>query len=62
MELVSTHIVLNDDIGVRGNLYGGKLMAWIDDASSAYAREGIKSEHSDSESVGMPFSEAFEAQ
>ena len=43
MELVSTHIVLNDDIGVRGNLYGGKLMAWIDDASSAYAREVIKS-------------------
>ena len=42
MQLVSTHIVLNDDIGVRGNLYGGKLMAWIDDASSAYAREVIK--------------------
>ena len=27
------------DIGVHGNLFGGTLMAWIDEAAAAYATE-----------------------
>jgi acyl-CoA hydrolase len=30
MELVSTHPVLIPDAGFNGNLFGGKLLSWID--------------------------------
>jgi len=37
MELISTHIVKTSDIGFHGNLFGGKLMAWIDASAAAFA-------------------------
>ena len=37
MELISTHIVKTSDIGFHGNLFGGKLMAWIDASAAALA-------------------------
>lgn len=39
MELISTHTVMTADIGVNENLFGGRLMAWIDEAAAAYAKE-----------------------
>lgn len=39
MDLISTHTVMTSDIGVNGNLFGGRLMAWIDEAAAAYAKE-----------------------
>ena len=39
MELISTHIVKKSDIGFHGNLFGGKLMAWIDAAAAAFAAQ-----------------------
>jgi acyl-CoA thioesterase YciA len=39
MHLVTKKIVMEKDIGVQGNLFGGTLMAWIDEAAAAYATE-----------------------
>ncbi len=37
MQLITTHICMVKDIGVHGNLFGGIMMAWIDEAASAMA-------------------------
>jgi acyl-CoA thioesterase YciA len=39
MELISTHLVKKSDLGTHQNLFGGKLMAWIDAAAAAYAMQ-----------------------
>lgn len=39
MTLLATHPVKKSDLGFHGNLFGGKLMAWIDAAAAAYAME-----------------------
>jgi acyl-CoA thioesterase YciA len=39
MNLVTKKIVMTKDIGVHGNLFGGTLMAWIDEAAAAFATE-----------------------
>ena len=40
MELISTHPVKKSDLGFHGNLFGGKLLAWVDAAGAAYASQG----------------------
>ena len=37
MELITTRICMVKDIGVHGNLFGGIMMSWIDEAASAMA-------------------------
>ncbi len=39
MNLVTKKIVMAKDIGIHGNLFGGILMAWLDEAAAAYATE-----------------------
>ncbi len=39
MHLVTKKIVMAMDIGIHGNLFGGILMAWLDEAAAAYATE-----------------------
>lgn len=39
MNLINTHPIKKSDLGFHGNLFGGKLMAWIDAAAAAYAME-----------------------
>jgi len=39
MQLITTHPVKKSDLGFHGNLFGGKLLAWIDAAAAAYASE-----------------------
>lgn len=39
MQLISTHLVKKSDLGFHSNLFGGKLMAWIDAGAAAYAME-----------------------
>jgi acyl-CoA hydrolase len=36
-DLVSTHHVLALNIGVAGTLFGGMLLAWVDEAAALYA-------------------------
>lgn len=42
MELINKKICMGRDIGVHGNVFGGILMAWIDEAAGAYASEYCK--------------------
>jgi acyl-CoA thioesterase YciA len=39
MNLVTKKIVMSKDIGIHGNLFGGILMAWLDEAAAAFASE-----------------------
>lgn len=42
MELITTHICKGMDIGIHGNMFGGIMMALIDDASAAFAMQICK--------------------
>jgi acyl-CoA thioesterase YciA len=39
MILLNTHPIKKSDLGFHGNLFGGKLMAWIDAAGAHYSME-----------------------
>lgn len=39
MELLNTHPIKKSDLGFHGNLFGGKLLAWLDAAAVAYAMQ-----------------------
>jgi len=36
MELISTHVCKISDVGFHGNLFGGQMLAWLDEAAAAY--------------------------
>jgi acyl-CoA thioesterase YciA len=39
MDLISTHICKGKDMGVHGNMFGGTMLAWLDEAGGAYASQ-----------------------
>ena len=39
MEHITTHPIKKSDLGFHGNLFGGKLLAWLDAAAAGYAAE-----------------------
>lgn len=39
MELITTHPIKKSDLGFHANLFGGKLLAWLDAAAAAFAME-----------------------
>jgi len=39
MQLISTHPIKKADLGFHANLFGGKLLVWLDAAGAAYAME-----------------------
>tara|TARA_Y100000310_G_C20545066_1_gene745170 strand:- start:615 stop:1085 length:471 start_codon:yes stop_codon:yes gene_type:complete len=43
MELISTHICKGKNVGVHGNLFGGTMLSWLDEAGGAYASQSIDS-------------------
>lgn len=45
MDLLVTHPVKKSDLGFHGNLFGGKLLAWVDAALAAYAMEKCHSQN-----------------
>ena len=45
MQIISTHPVKKLDLGFHGNLFGGKLLSWIDAAVAAYAMERCHSKN-----------------
>jgi len=40
--LITRHICFTRDIGVNGNLFGGKLLEWVDEAAAIHASLIIK--------------------
>ena len=39
MKYVTQHPIKKSDLGFHGNLFGGKLLAWLDAAAASYASE-----------------------
>lgn len=39
MELISTHPIKKSDLGFHQNLFGGKLLAWLDASAAAYSMQ-----------------------
>jgi len=39
MELISQHICKGQNIGVHGNLFGGVMLGWLDEAGAAFAAQ-----------------------
>ena len=39
MDLVATHLVKKSDLGFHSNLFGGKILSWIDIAAAAYCMQ-----------------------
>ncbi len=39
MDLISTHPIKKSDLGFHQNLFGGKLLAWLDASAAAYAMQ-----------------------
>ena len=42
MDLLATHPIKKSDLGFHGNLFGGKLLSWLDAAIAAYAMEKMR--------------------
>jgi len=39
MEFLNSHPIKKSDLGFHGNLFGGKLLAWIDAAAAGFAMQ-----------------------
>jgi acyl-CoA thioesterase YciA len=39
MELISTHICKTSNVGYHGNLFGGTMLSWLDEAGAIFACE-----------------------
>ena len=39
MELISTYYCTASQVGYHGNLFGGRMLAWLDEAGAAYAAQ-----------------------
>mgnify|MGYP003625432242 FL=1 len=39
MRYITQHPIKKSDLGFHGNLFGGKLLAWLDAAAASYASE-----------------------
>jgi acyl-CoA thioesterase YciA len=39
MELLNTHPIKKSDLGFHGNLFGGKLLSWIDSSAAGYSMQ-----------------------
>lgn len=38
-ELLTTHLCMTKDIGVHGNLFGGNMLSWLDEAAAGMASQ-----------------------
>jgi acyl-CoA thioesterase YciA len=43
MELITSRVVKESDLGTHGNLFGGKLLAWLDEAGGVLAAQIVDS-------------------
>ena len=41
--MIATHGIMKSDLGLHSNLFGGRLLAWLDAAAAAYAMEYCES-------------------
>jgi acyl-CoA thioesterase YciA len=43
MKLISSHVCMTKDVGFHGNLFGGHMLAWLDEAGACLAAETCES-------------------
>jgi acyl-CoA thioesterase YciA len=43
MELITQHMCLEKDVGIHGNLFGGIMMAWLDESAAILACQYARS-------------------
>jgi len=43
MELITSKLVKESDLGTHGNLFGGKLLSWLDEAGGVLASQVVDS-------------------
>jgi len=43
MELITSRVVKESDLGTHGNLFGGKLLAWLDESGGVLAAQVVDS-------------------
>jgi acyl-CoA thioesterase YciA len=43
MELITSRVVKESDLGTHGNLFGGKLLSWLDEAGGVLAAQVVDS-------------------
>ena len=39
MELISTHVCKGQNIGIHGNLFGGVMLSWLDEAGAVFSAQ-----------------------
>ena len=39
MKLIATHVCKTQNVGFHGNLFGGVMLSWLDEAGAAFAAE-----------------------
>ena len=39
MKLISSHVCMTKDVGFHGNLFGGLMLSWLDEAGATLAAE-----------------------
>ena len=62
MELISTHFVKTQDVGYHGNLFGGVMLAWLDEAAAAFAAQVADSPRMVTKHIaGLTFEKTSEA-
>ena len=37
MKLISSHVCMTKDVGFHGNLFGGLMLSWLDEAGATLA-------------------------
>jgi acyl-CoA thioesterase YciA len=45
MPKVTSKLCMQKDLGVNGNLFGGNMMAWVDEAAAIYAHQTTMEKH-----------------
>jgi acyl-CoA thioesterase YciA len=45
MRLISTKICKTSDIGINNNLFGGRMLSWLDESAGTMAAEEVCSQH-----------------
>ena len=40
--MITTHLVKEFDLGINGNLYGGRMLDWLDEAGALFVHETFK--------------------
>lgn len=44
-DVVTSRLIMNADLNAAGKLFGGRLMAWVDEAAALFCMDKLKTRH-----------------